>query len=496
MALATYTEDAVAKHNNPNDLWLIVDGNVYDLTKFLSLHPGGRSVLVDEEVAGKDATNIFYSLHRSEVLRKPQYARLKIGRVRRDEDFRNAGSVPPSPLGHLSDVSYAEPTWLTPGYHSPYYKDHHHRFQAAMRKFVEEVVIPDAQARETDGKPPSQHVFDEMARLNLIAMRLGPGKHLSGRILMDGLVKPEEFDCFHELIIAQELGRIHARGYSDGLGGGTCIGLPPVLNFAKPALRNRIVPDILNGKKFISLAVTEAFAGSDVAGIRCRARRKNGEWVVNGTKVIYNKWITNGLFADYFTVACRTEAGGITVLLIPRCDGVETKPIPTSYSLAAGTAYVTFDNVRVPFENTLGAEENGLQVILSNFNHERWGLTAGAISTQRIILEECLRWSAQREAFGKPLVSQAVVRSKLAAIISRVESSQGWLEAITYQMTHMNYQQQATYLAGQIAFLKMHTTRGIQDTARDAVQIFGGRGLTQSGMGRFIEHVTWVYGKR
>jgi hypothetical protein len=61
-----------------------------------------------------------------------------------------------------------------------------------MRKFVEEVIFPDAQAREEDGKMPSRHVFDEMARLNIIAMRLGPGQHLKGRVLMDGIVEPQE----------------------------------------------------------------------------------------------------------------------------------------------------------------------------------------------------------------------------------------------------------------------------------------------------------------
>ena len=68
-----------------------------------------------------------------------------------------------------------------------------------MRKFVEEVIFPDAQAREEDGKMPSRHVFDEMAKLNIIAMRLGPGKHLQGRLLMNGVVKPEEVSyifCF------------------------------------------------------------------------------------------------------------------------------------------------------------------------------------------------------------------------------------------------------------------------------------------------------------
>jgi alkylation response protein AidB-like acyl-CoA dehydrogenase len=63
----------------------------------------------------------------------------------------------------------------------------------------------------------------------------------------------------------------------------------------------------------------------------------------------------------------------MVVILIPRSKGVETRPIQTSYSMAAGTAYVTFDNVRVPYGNTVGQDNGGLQVILSNFNHERLG---------------------------------------------------------------------------------------------------------------------------
>jgi alkylation response protein AidB-like acyl-CoA dehydrogenase len=85
-------------------------------------------------------------------------------------------------------------------------------------------------------------------------------------------------------------------------------------------------------------------------------------WVVSGTK----KWITNGVFADYFTTGCRTE-GGYTTILIPRGEGVETKAIKTSYSATAGTAYVTFDKARVPVANTLGEVGQGMQVILSNF---------------------------------------------------------------------------------------------------------------------------------
>jgi alkylation response protein AidB-like acyl-CoA dehydrogenase len=140
-------------------------------------------------------------------------------------------------------------------------------------------------------------------------MRLGPGKHLRGLTLMNGIVKPEEvrclkrkikgqnviffqFDYFHELVITQEIVRCGARGYGDGLLGGKVIGLPPVINFGLEALKAKVVPEVLSGKKFICLAISEAFAGSDVMGMQTHARKSDDGkyWILNGTK----KWITNG----------------------------------------------------------------------------------------------------------------------------------------------------------------------------------------------------------
>jgi len=165
-----------------------------------------------------------------------------------------------------------------------------------------------------------------------------------------------------------------------GLQAGAIIGLPPVLNFGLPELKARVVPEVISGKKFICLAISEAFAGSDVMGLKTTAKKtEDGKhWIITGTK----KWITNGQyvealycyhgtseqtgsdsFADYFTVGCKTD-NGFTVVLVERSEGVETSSIKTSYSLAAGTAYVTFDNVKVPVGNTLGPEGGGIFVIL------------------------------------------------------------------------------------------------------------------------------------
>ncbi|KAK4686349.1 acyl-CoA dehydrogenase, partial [Tremellales sp. Uapishka_1] len=469
----------VSKHNKQGDLWIVIDSIVYDLSKFSNLHPGGAGVLLDAEVAGQDATTVFYGLHRSEILQKPQYQRLRIGQIEGQKQ-----QIKPFLPGDVSRVPYGEPTWLTPEFSSPYYKESHRALQKVMRKFVDEVVYPDAQACEESGKRASKEVLDAMAKNNLNAMRLGPGKHLHGRELMGGVVKPEEFDYFHELVINQEIARMGARGYGDGFQAGMVIGLPPVLNFAKEPLRSKVVKEVFDGEKIISLAISEAFAGSDVAGLRTTAvKTEDGKhFIVNGTK----KWISGGMHSDYFTVGCKSD-GGLTVLLVPRGEGVETKQIKTSYSTAAGTAYITFDNVKVPVENVLGPEDGGLLVILSNFNHERWVMCCASARSSRLIVEECMKWAAQRYVFGKPLLAQAVIRNKLALMLAKVEAIQAWLEAVTFQMCNMNYKQQSSNLAGQIAFLKMQATRFAGEISDDAVQIFGGRGLTKTGMGKFVE---------
>ncbi|KAI0773710.1 acyl-CoA dehydrogenase NM domain-like protein [Fomes fomentarius] len=474
----TFTAEEVALHNKQGDLWIIVDAKVYDLSKFVNLHPGGAGVLLTKNIAGQDATEAFYGLHRHEVLLRPQYARLQIGTVAGQKERVIALSP-----GEPSSVPYAEPAWLTPGYHSPYYTDGHRRFQKAVRKFFEEVVQPDAIKCEDNGKRISQEVVDKLCEMNIPAMRIGPGKHLKGRQLMGGIIAPEEFDHFHELIVNFEVGRLGTRAYVDGLLAGEVIGLPPVLNFGSAELQAKVVPEVLDGKKFICLAISEAFAGSDVGGLQTYAERDGDEWVITGTK----KWITNGTFADYFTVACRTN-NGYTVILVPRQDAISTKAIKTAYSSTAGTAYVTFDGARAPVANTLGKVGNGMQVVLSNFNHERWMIVCTSLAAQRRTVEECLKWTTQRVAFGKPLNAQPVVRARLAQMIARIESGQNWLEFVTHQMNNMSYDEQSDKIAGSIGLLKQYSTRTGRETAEDATLLFGGRGITATGMGKLIEN--------
>jgi alkylation response protein AidB-like acyl-CoA dehydrogenase len=477
------TREEVAKNNNDDSLWCIIDHKVYDLTDFLDAHPGGNVVL--QQVAGQDATAAFFNLHRYEVLQK--YESLCIGTI----EGEKPEVIDPKP-GDLSQVPYAEPLWLTPAFKSPYYTESHRNLQRETRKFVDEHVYPEAQEKELDGTYISQELVDKMAESEVLAMRLGPGKHLHGRTLLGG-VKGEDFDYFHDLVVAQELSRGKARGFQDGNMAGLMISLTAVRQWANDAeLRDRVTQECLSGKKFMCLAVTEAFAGSDVAGLRTTATKTpdGKHYIINGTK----KWITNGMWADYFVTGCKTEKG-FSVILVPRDDNVETKLIKTAYSTAAATTFIQFDNVKVPVNHLLGKEDNGFIVIMSNFNHERWAMACSVIRWMRTITEECLKWANQRIVFGKPLITQPVIRQKLARMISHTEANQAWLESITYQMNNMDYAQQSKLLGGPIGLLKSYATRSAHDVADDAVNIFGGRGLTQTGMGRFVEmfHRTYKY---
>jgi len=483
MASKTFSRAEVAKHNNPEDVWCIIDHKVYDLTDFLDAHPGGNVVL--QQVAGTDATVDFYNLHRQEVLTK--YESLCIGTIEGEKP-----EVIVQGPGDLSPVPYAEPLWLRPEFSNPYFTDNHRKFQKKTREFVDKYITPEAQEKEADGTYISQDLIDKMAKEEFIGMRLGPGKHLHGKTLF-GMMKGEEFDYFHDMIVNQEMSRSTARGFQDGNLAGLMISLTAVRNWLQNVeLREKVTKECMTGQKKICLAITEAFAGSDVASLRTTAEKTpdGKHYIINGTK----KWITNGTFCDYFVTACKTKKG-YSVILIPRQEGVETSAIKTSYSPAAGTAYIQFDNVKVPVGNLMGQEDKGFIVIMSNFNHERFAMSCGVIRKCRSITEECLKWANQRVIFGKRLIDQPVIRQKLAKMIAICEANQAWLESITHQMNKLSYKDQNTLLGGPIALLKATATRGAHECADEAVQIFGGRGLTQSGMGKSVEmfHRTYKF---
>eukprot|EP00405_Crypthecodinium_cohnii_P012567 CAMPEP_0206442572 /NCGR_PEP_ID=MMETSP0324_2-20121206/13895_1 /ASSEMBLY_ACC=CAM_ASM_000836 /TAXON_ID=2866 /ORGANISM="Crypthecodinium cohnii, Strain Seligo" /LENGTH=519 /DNA_ID=CAMNT_0053910427 /DNA_START=77 /DNA_END=1636 /DNA_ORIENTATION=+ len=492
--MKTFTREEVAKHNSDKDCWMIIDGDVYDVSTFAKFHPGGKQTLL--EFGGKDVTDDFWGLHRHEVLDK--YKRLKKGRVE--------GAPKPRPTAQeesakLSQVPYAEPAVLQ-GLSMPFIKDSHVNLRKAVRAFMADPeIVDDAMEAEETMRGPAPEIRKRIAAAGLTAMSLGPGAHLKliPGGLLGGVVQPEEFDFFHEMVVQEERVRLFCPGWEDGMEGGNAISIPVIMKYGTDWMKKEILPPLLMGEKVSCLAITEAYAGSDVAGIRATAvKDAAGEnYVVNGTK----KWITSGAYSDWFVTAVRTGGkahGGISMLLVPKSDQVTTSAIKTKYSSAAGTVFVMYEDAIVPKSYLFGEEGKGFQIIMSNFNHERWMICVTNMARARKCTEEVFKWAMQRKIFGSKLVEQPVIREKLAQMFSALET----VTALQYEVTHtMNLKgTQSPVLGGRIALLKYSVTRACHLVADNAVQILGGRGVTRTGMGRIVEafHRTYkipsVYG--
>jgi acyl-CoA dehydrogenase len=267
-------------------------------------------------------------------------------------------------------------------------------------------------------------------------------------------------------------------------------GVPPIYKFGDEQLQERFLPDLLLGKKRACIAITEPGAGSDVANIQTTAvKSKDGKhYIINGNK----KWITNGIWSDYAAMAVRTGgagAGGLSMMVVPLKGhpGVTMRRLKVSGQVSGGTTYIDLDDVEVPVENLIGQEGAGMKYIMTNFNHERLAIAIGATKQARVALSAAFEYVLKREAFGKTLMDQPVVRHRLAKAGAELESQYSWVEHFVYQMTKLPKPVADVELGGLTALCKAQSGKVLNKCAQTAVLLFGGNGYTRSGQGELVE---------
>jgi len=280
---------------------------------------------------------------------------------------------------------------------------------------------------------------------------------------------------------AQELARCGSGGLGAGIGAHTGIALPPVWKFGTPYQHERYLVPGIRGEKIAALGITEPDAGSDVAGIKTRARRVEGGFVVNGSKM----FITNGVRADFIVTAVKTtEAGGhhgISFLIVDRGEGVSASPIEKMGWHASDTALIAFDDVFVPEENLLGTEHEGFKLIMANFQWERLMMALGAVGAMEALFERTLAFALERAQFGRPIGRFQAIRHKLAEVAVALETGR----AITYNALRL-------HLAGAnavqaVTMAKLATQRAAFDAADACLQIHGGAGyMEETGIARAV----------
>ncbi|THY53495.1 hypothetical protein D6C97_06059 [Aureobasidium pullulans] len=350
-------------------------------------------------------------------------------------------------------IPFSEPPYLS-GLPSPYYSASHLEWQKKCRAFITEHLTQHAMEWETAETVP-EHVFHDFSKANMLLPSLPaplPVERLKSLGIHDILGLPvEDFDYFHNAIYTDEMLKSGLAGPSGSLTTGMAFGVPPIFKFGSKELQDRFLPDLLTGKKRACIAITEPDAGSDVANIQATAvKSKDGKtYTINGTK----KWITNGIWSE----------------------------------ISAGTTYIELDDVVVPAENLIGEEGMGMKYIMTNFNHERLTIAIGCARQARVALSAAFEYCLKREAFGKSLMDQPVVRHRLAKCGAQLEAQWSWTESFVYAMIKLPKKDADVELGGLTAAAKAQAGVVLMECAQCAVLLFGGNGFTRSGKGEIAE---------
>lgn len=345
-----------------------------------------------------------------------------------------------------------------------YFNDQHRLLRDSCRKFVNQHIRPHIHDWEEVGEFP-RTLYKQAGDAGFLG--LGYPEALGGH---------GENDLFMKIVFTEEIMRSTSGGLAASLGS-LDIALPPIVHWAQPEIKERIVPEVLRGEKIAALAITEPGGGSDVAAIKTHAVKEGDHYRVNGSKT----FITSGIRADYYTVAVRTGSEGhqgISLLLIEKgTPGFTTgKPLKKMGWWASDTAELYFDNCLVPANQLIGQENSGFLYIMMNFLKERLALSVMAYMTAEIALEESLRYCREREAFGRSIGKFQVNRHKLVDMASQVEIARQY----TYHAASLT--QAGKNPIKEVAIAKNFATEVAEKVTREAVQLFGGMGYMRESI--------------
>ena len=241
------------------------------------------------------------------------------------------------------------------------------------------------------------------------------------------------------------------------------------------AQKDAYLPKLVSGEHVGALAMSEAGAGSDVVSMKLAAEKRNDHYRLNGTKY----WITNGPDADTLVVYAKTDpdggSKGITAFLVEKTmKGFSTSPHFDKLGMrGSNTAELIFDDVEVPFDNVLGEEGRGVQVLMSGLDFERVVLAGIGLGIMAACLDEVMPYLAERKQFGKPIGSFQLMQGKIADMYTAMNTAR----AYTYEVAKACDRGEVT--RQDAAACCLYSSEQAMVQAHQAVQAMGGAGFLQ-----------------
>jgi isovaleryl-CoA dehydrogenase len=239
------------------------------------------------------------------------------------------------------------------------------------------------------------------------------------------------------------------------------------------AQKRKYLPGLISGAQVGALAMSEAGAGSDVVAMTLRAEKRNGHYLLNGTKY----WITNGPDADTLVVYAKTdpEAGskGITAFLVEKTmKGFSTSPHFDKLGMrGSNTAELVFEDVEVPFENVLGEEGRGVRVLMSGLDYERVVLSGIGTGIMAACLDEVMPYLAQRKQFGQRIGDFQLMQGKIADMYTKLGSARAYVYAVAAACDR------GAVTRADAAACVLYASEEAMVVAHQAVQAMGGAGF-------------------
>ena len=322
----------------------------------------------------------------------------------------------------------------------------------------------------------AQHIAPRAAgidRSNEFPRDLWPA--LGGQGLL-GITVPEHLGgaglgYLAHVIVMEEISRASgAVGLSYGAHSNLCVNQLR-LNGTDEQCR-RYLPKLLSGAHVGALAMSEPGAGSDVVSMQLRAEKRGDAYLLNGRKM----WITNGPDADVFVVYAKTDpaadARGISAFIVER----DSRGFRTAQKLdklgmrGSGTCELLFDDCRVPAQNLLGAENDGVRVLMSGLDYERVVLAGGSLGLMAAALDEVLPYVRERRQFGQPVGTFELMQGKIADMFAALNASRAYVYAVARACDARRARRRDA--AGCILFAAERATQ----VALEAIQALGGNG--------------------
>lgn len=277
----------------------------------------------------------------------------------------------------------------------------------------------------------------------------------------------------HDHCLIQEEVAFGCAGFNTSLAA-NALGSLPVIIAGTEAQKKKYLGRLCEEPIFAAYCCSEPDAGSDVAGLSTRVEKKGDKYILNGQK----RWITNGGVANWYTVLATFDKSkrhkGIAVFIVDAdLPGVKVgRKEDKMGQRASNTCDVIFEDVELPLDSLVGAEDNGFKVAMKTFDRSRPWIAAGAAGVIRRCLEESRAYALERKTFGVPIASHQAIQFMIAEMAIAYEATTLLCHKAAWSVDQGN-------LSIVSAFAKAYGADKAMECATNAVQIFGGYGYTK-----------------